>query len=470
MKKIISAFILSILAWLLFYGQLPGINVLIAQILISAVVILYNYRRLNTAALSLWAMTIAASVSVLIWGSFSAAVFNFILWILLLVQLHYPDASLFFSAFHGLITLIGFPLWISESESSKKKSLPARLIISVSISVIVIVVFFIYYRSTNQLFDLMIQKIPFPEISAPAIRFWIISFLVILGLSTPRLLDFFQKTEDKWKQISVSHSIDAYILIAAWVLFGGLNLVLAGMNATDIYYLFFSKIPEEVSYSYFLHQSVNASIVSILMAIALIVWMQRQGDNKEQSYGGLKFLLYLWLAQNVLLALLSFEKNLLYVTEYGLTHKRIGVFVYLSLCISGLLLTTWMFFRKQNAWFLVRANTWAVLGIFLCSQLFSWDYTIAYFNLNYAHTKDRQYLLELNKDALPLLVEDALVNKKEYSLPQLDYLLSMCRYRIQNKPSFVGWNLHQGKIEEACQRYCDLKVKDISAGEILGHR
>ena len=141
-----------------------------------------------------------------------------------------------------------------------------------------------------------------------------------------------------------------------------LNGLLLFFHISDIFYLITDRLPEGMSYTEYLHQSVNTLILSIVLAIAIVMYFFRGNLNFWQNNRRLKTLTYLWIAQNGVLVLTTAYKNFLYIEGWhGLTHKRIGVYVYLLLTMIGLITTYIKVEKVKSNWYLFRQNAWLLL-------------------------------------------------------------------------------------------------------------
>jgi hypothetical protein len=115
-------------------------------------------------------------------------------------------------------------------------------------------------------------------------------------------------------------------------------------------------------------------------------------------------------------------KNSLYIDEYALTYKRIGVYVFLLSTLLGLVFTFIKILQKRSNYYLIKANSLAWYFILLLSVPFAWDKIIAEKNIEQAISKNRlpdmTYLYNLSYQAYPCLVafqmDYHLVKKQNY--------------------------------------------------------
>ncbi len=103
----------------------------------------------------------------------------------------------------------------------------------------------------------------------------------------------------------------------------------------DITYLSAGELPEEVTYTEFVHQGVNVLIISVVLAIAMVMYFFRGNLNFLSNSQRLTYAAYVWIVQNAVLMVATAVKNTEYIERFGLTHKRIGVYVYLLLTLIG---------------------------------------------------------------------------------------------------------------------------------------
>ena len=85
----------------------------------------------------------------------------------------------------------------------------------------------------------------------------------------------------------------------------------------------------------------------------------------------------------------------MYVEALGLTYKRIGVFVYLLLTITGLCTTYLKVAQIKSFMYLVRTNIAAFFAFLFLSTTIPWDKAITSYNLRHIKNPDIPYLINL---------------------------------------------------------------------------
>lgn len=151
------------------------------------------------------------------------------------------------------------------------------------------------------------------------------------------------------------------------------------------------------------HERVYTLIGSIAMAIAVIMLYFKGAFNFDSNARLLKILSFIWIGLNMVLLITVLTKNMLYVQSYGLTFKRIGVFVFLLLSSIGLLLTTYKLHRKKTNIFLLNRMLWVTYAMLVVFAAVNWSWIVTKYNINnHQSPTDWAYLhtLEYNKQLM----------------------------------------------------------------------
>ncbi len=186
-----------------------------------------------------------------------------------------------------------------------------------------------------------------------------------------------------------------------------LNLMLVLYNGIDLNFIIvdFQNPDQSLRYSQVIHEGINALITSIILVILLITFLFRGKINFSKNRI-VKNLAYFWIAQNIIMVVTTMIKNYEYVSHWGLTYKRLGVYIYLFLAAIGLIFTLIKLIRSNSFWYLLRMNTLAFLVVFTILPCFNWNSIIAKYNLSQIKEEkiDFQYLLNLGEETYPYLL------------------------------------------------------------------
>jgi hypothetical protein len=179
------------------------------------------------------------------------------------------------------------------------------------------------------------------------------------------------------------------------------NLILLFFIFTYNYEQFF--MPEETgNLSSELHQRVATIIFSIVMAIALLMFYFKSTFNFDPKAGLLKKLAVSWMILNAALILSAFLKNGEYIFEFGLTFKRIGVYIFLLLSLAGLWLCYLKIKNRKTNGYLINRMFKIFFGTFIVCAAVNFSWIITQYNITFLKKPDIQYLrdMEYNKQVL----------------------------------------------------------------------
>lgn len=169
----------------------------------------------------------------------------------------------------------------------------------------------------------------------------------------------------------------------ALILLSMLNGLLLVVNLLDLRYVWWGAAPmTPQELSLYVHEGTYLLIFSVLCAAAVLLWYFRGNINFLPENSPLKIAAYGWLMQNAILALSVGARNWRYVSEYGLAHKRLGVFIFLLLLLVGLFLLFLKIRDTKSGFFLLRKNAWAAWAILVIFSVVNWDVVITKFNLS----------------------------------------------------------------------------------------
>lgn len=215
-----------------------------------------------------------------------------------------------------------------------------------------------------------------------------------------------------------------------------LNILLLIFILTYNYEQFFIPSDESIL-STDIHDRVNTIIVSILLAIGLILFYFRATKKTGTSWARLRFLAYIWIILNALLVVSAVIKNAEYISVYGLTFKRISVFIFLLLAISGLALSWYKIEMNKTNSFLINRAMWSIYLTIILTAPVNFSWIVTKYNLEQMKTTDMYYLqrLDFNKKIL---------NNHLEANPEWEEYLINTEFRIERekKKNFLSGHLY----------------------------
>ena len=473
MKKNDWFLVLAVAAYsYLFYDQTAGINFLLFTILLLVLVSLKTdpvVKKQRSWQFTAFASLIT-SINVVYINSGLAILTNVVSLILFAGLSRLPQASLFVAGINSLYSLAASTFLTilnkGETKPQKHQALYFASFIPQSIPVIIVplIIFLVFlglYSSANPAFGYLISLLNFEFISWNLVWFTIVGFWFLFGflqqLIVPSLTQLDLRTGDSLLRLRKPNKpIFKYAALkqeyqGSYFLLAILNVLLCGFNLSDAFYLTIGNLPAHVPYSEYLHQGVYTLIFSILLAIGILLHVFRGNLNFFSQNKTLKILAYAWLLQNLILVLLTFTKNSIYIQGTGLTYKRIGVYTYLLLTAIGLITSFIKIYSTKNNWFLFRKNAWAFYLVLIITTCFNWDRLLTVYNLTYAQNPDLEYLNSLSDSNLPDVYANAVSPHSRFSPEQQKEILNRQRYFLERLKvqDWQSWNYNNWHIKQA---------------------
>ncbi|MEI6764574.1 MAG: leucine-rich repeat protein [Bacteroidota bacterium] len=414
-------------SWM-FYHQSAGINFLLFGVALIAMLLIRDRTLLRDSSWYTSASAVIVSgVCVTLYGTPVSIAANIVSLGLMSAFSISRGSSVFLAglyAMYSFITSVGFMIADAimrksdKTPTGKSSKFWVRLTIGLGIFIVVLV-FFLLYQNANPLFHDLTRKIKLDFLSWEWVRFTLLGLLLVYGF-------LYHRNFPGWyrKDTATPNSMDREAVTAKGsrlfgrsinpgteagsgvVLIALLNVLLLIVNSLDVVYMWITKqLPDGMTYADYVHQGAGTLIVAILLAIFVMLFYFRGFLNFYEKSRPLKILVYLWIAQNAFVVISTAYRNLLYINEYYLTYKRIGVFVWLLLTLIGLATVAIKVAQHKGNWYLWRKNGWAFFGVLILFACFNWDLVITRFNINKSEKLDKYYLVDMMSPAnIPYLL------------------------------------------------------------------
>lgn len=447
---------------ILFYKQSAGINYAIFSVILTALLFVRdNSLSKNIQWIGAAFGSIATGIGVALIGSPLTVMANITALSLMSALSISRNSSVIFGLIYAAMSYVTSIVFViidaverkpkPKEKTEKSSSFWTKLMVYLAIFV-VIVLFFVLYRGSNALFREFTKNINLDFISWNWVGFMILGFLMLYGFfihrNFPGMYKKEELTSDNLDQESISQkesrlfgkSFSIYSeYFSGLVLFGLLNFLILIVNILDISYLWSgAELPEELTYADLVHQGVGNLIFSIIIAILIILFYFRSKLNFYEKKRALQILAYIWIIQNIFMVISTILRNQLYIEQYSLTHKRIGVYVYLVLAFIGLVTTFVKIMQVKSNWFLYRKNGWAFFFVMVFSCFINWDMLITNYNLQHSKTLDKYYLLDLSWSNTPDLLRLPINSEEiQYEYPTYNNYISR-DFGIMNRRHFYS--------------------------------
>ncbi|GEN75200.1 DUF4153 domain-containing protein [Chryseobacterium hagamense] len=441
-------FLTTVLFVILFYGQSAGLNLgMIGWVYAILTLIRTPKRRRTKTFVLLFAASILSSAAFAWYGdspSFLAVTCSLLMLgyrsrnrrmkVLLLLPVFVTN---FFTSF---VRVFNFDDWLP------KRNVPGlwqKTLAFILIPMILISVFFGIYSAGSDHFANLFTDLELD------INFWQLMTMIVLGFfiafnywnfSVERFIYKSNRTLDNdFKKSNVQKPTYSFLDLDAERMSGvislsALNILLVFFIFTYNYEQFYESVKTPVRLSEETHEQVNAVIMSIVMSILVMMFYFKSGFNFDPKARFMKILAKIWIILNALLILSAMVKNSEYIINHGFTYKRLGVYAFLILSLTGLVLTFIKIqFRKRNA-FLFNTMAWFVYGTVLVCSYINWGGIITAenmkrkdFALDYHRTHisfSEKQLLNYAEGKNDLRLKSEILNSEQVKLQQNETLLS----------------------------------------------
>ena len=134
------------------------------------------------------------------------------------------------------------------------------------------------------------------------------------------------------------------------------NAIFAVENALDLAFLWSgAALPAGVTMADYAHRGAYSLIVTALLA-ALFVLVALRPDSAGARSPAIRWLVGLWIGQNLMLVASSALRTLDYIDAYGMTILRLSALAWMGLVATGLALIAWRLFAGRSAAWLINTN------------------------------------------------------------------------------------------------------------------
>jgi hypothetical protein len=174
-----------------------------------------------------------------------------------------------------------------------------------------------------------------------------------------------------------------------------LNVLLLVFIVTYNYEQFF-EVMEKSSLSSATHERVNTVIFSIIMAVGVLLFYFKGPFNFDEKAKKLKQLSKIWILLNGILILSTIIKNSEYISSFGLTYKRLGVYAFLCLAIIGLFYSFLKINKQKTNAYLFNQMVWYFYGTILLCSFVNWGNLITHYNISVQKGVAPEFLKRLN--------------------------------------------------------------------------
>ncbi|MFV8270888.1 DUF4173 domain-containing protein [Flavobacterium sp. GT2N3] len=412
MKKHQLILVCSLIFTLLFYKQEVGVNLAIFGLVLTGMICYFFQERFTSRLHIGLVITSVLSCCAFAWfGDFVS--FLALAMSILFLQFKTSEVKLkilqifpivFINGFASLVRIFIFSQWFPKREI--KNDFIKKIIAYVIIPAVFIIMFFVVYAFgsdhfstlfTNftldlDVFDVVLIALLGFYISFSFWNYWIPDICYEYNSK----LDNDFSTEIKTQNEKTFSFLDLdFERRSGEITFVLLNVMLLIFIITYNYEQFF-EIIETSKLSSATHERVNAVIFSIVMAVGVIMFYFKGGFNFDEKANNLKLLAKTWILLNGILILCAIIKNSEYVSYFGLTYKRLGVYAFLILAIIGLVFAFLKIINQKTNAYLFNQMVWCFYGTILLCSFVNWGNIITKYNITVNKGVEPIFLSRLN--------------------------------------------------------------------------
>ncbi|MES2240090.1 MAG: DUF4173 domain-containing protein [Bacteroidota bacterium] len=412
MKKHHLILVSSLVFTLLFYKESVGLNLAIFGLVILGLIAYNSESLINDTTNKLLFTTSFGSCLAFAWyGDFVSFLALFLSLVFLQFRVLNKELKLvqsiplvFINGMASAIRIFLFSQWLPEKKlnSNWAKIVIAYVIIpAVFLSLFTVVYsfgsnhflsFFTNYTLDIDLFPLLVISILGFYLSFTFWNYWVPDICTETNL---RLQNDFSKTEKNGLSSTFSFLEIDFERKSGEISLLLLNILLLVFIMTYNCEQFFEEV-QLSKLSSATHDRVNAVIFSIIMAVGVLLFYFKNGFNFDPKAQNLKRLAKTWILLNALLILSTIVKNTEYVSYYGLTYKRLGVFAFLVLASIGLFYSFLKIVKQKKNAYLFNQMLWYFYAFILLCSYVNWGNLITKYNLAVGKGNEKVFLEELN--------------------------------------------------------------------------
>jgi hypothetical protein len=412
MKKHHLILVCSLIFTLLFYNESVGVNLAIFGLVLTGIICYCFQDRFTSRSHLLLVITSVLSSMAFAWyGDFVSFLALALSVIFLQFKTQEPNLKIvqvfpvvFLNGITSLGRMLMFTQWLPKREI--KNDFAKKLIAYFLIPIVFVGLFFIVYAFGSDHFSALFTDyyldVNFFQLILIALLGFYLSFTFWNYWIPEAFSDYNSMLDNDFKdEKSIRNQRTFSFLDIDFERRSGeitlvlLNVLLLVFIVTYNYEQFF-EVVEKSKLSAATHERVNAVIFSIIMAVGVIMFYFKGGFNFDKKAKNLKRLSKIWIVLNGILIISTIIKNSEYVSFFGLTYKRLGVYAFLILAIIGLVFTFLKITKQKTNGYLVNQLVWYFYGTILLCSFVNWGNLVTNYNISVDKGVEPMFLSSLD--------------------------------------------------------------------------
>ena len=245
--------------------------------------------------------------------------------------------------------------------------------------------FLLLFARANPIIGHALQAIQLPELSFTL--YWRVMFWLLAGVSLWATLRPARRPKSTASSVHRQpvrtwlFGISTGSVISALAVF---NVLFALENGLDLAFLWSrAPLPVGVTLADYAHRGAYPLIFTALLAGGFSLLLLRRGSPTAAN-PLVRWLVGVWVGQNVLLSASSLLRTADYIQAYSLTRFRIAALLWMALVTLGLALIGWRMARNKSAAWLINANALALAAVLAFVSVCDLGAMAAWWNVRHA--------------------------------------------------------------------------------------
>lgn len=381
--------------------------------------------------------------------------------------------------FHGTLALAGpvkdFIRWVrARGERRLQTGLLRRIVPVLVLPLIGTAIFAVLFSAANPVIEEWLSSVNPPRLDAdtiPRMFFWAFLGWLAWGLLRPHLPSRVFAPFEGRGDLAIPGVSTASVLLSL-ACFNALFLI---QNAMDAAWLWVGvSLPEQFTLAEYAHRGAYPLIATALLAALFVLIALRPGSSTA-AMPLIRWLVGLWIVQNVFLVFNAALRTFNYVDAYSLTELRIAALLWMALVALGLVLVLWRMLADKSTVWLINTNM-AALSLVLSAVCFvDLGAVASQWNVRHAREVDGDgagidlcYLNRMGGSALLSLIE---LEQRNLPAPMAERVHNVrveVHSRLQWQVEHGGWDWRsQQRLEEAERRLGESERTPQASGAIL---
>jgi len=193
-----------------------------------------------------------------------------------------------------------------------------------------------------------------------------------------------------------------------------LNVLILIFNILDLRYVWFGFEWNGQLLREFIHEGTWTLVFCVALSAVLALLYFNGKIHFYSKNKHLKWLVKIWIAQNIFMIVSVFIRNVRYVAYYNLASLRTGVFIFLIIAAFALIVLLIKINRGRNMFWMFRHVFLGTAVILTLTSVPDWNRVIARYNFNH---KDSAYFHHDYMVMLPHCIDLLKENKKLFDYP-----------------------------------------------------